>query len=512
MPSEPSSKDSVLYRYMHPLALWSAVLLLAGALRDVHALVDAFDTGLYLQWLYGFWHTGSLASSLTGEANFLAHHFQPAALILAPWVSVFSRPLALFIVSSVAVFVAWYLGRSYFATNRRWYNATFLILAAQPAIAGRIWYGFVPDILAMPAFFWMALQLASLKSKTSEEGEKVICTASYWLFAFIWAGCSKETFWLTNVFVALVGFYLGARRLRFFFAVCALVQVAIFCFLFLSWMPQHSNMQSYYGLSFYLRAPVTSESVVTLQGLLAACAENFFSLRTLTTLATLILLTCAFPLLKPSWVWVAAVPGLFLILLARDGQVHHPANHYLIPVLPFLMVPAMFAQQRYHQLLARLRRGVSPLVVAAIPIGYVCFMTNGLIDHAQIFYLHPELTKQHENVQKAKLLIPERGTTMLVDGMLQPLFYEYRRVHSLLGHVGNPVRLNLSERPSDTVIVSSIDLKSLPDCRAISLGAAQFRADYEHFAQLCELVKKEGSYLATDPKGLTVLKIPATIQ
>lgn len=502
MVTEP---QTFIARFVHPVALWVSILLLVGALRDQYSLVSAFDTGLYLQWLYGFWRQGSLASSITGEANFLAHHFQPVALLFAPLVGAFGRPVILYLASAAALAAAWWIGRQVFGgadrRRSRWYNGVFVVFAAHPALAGRVWYSFVPDLLALPAFFWMALTLCRPERPVGS----ALRLSCLWLIAFLWAGVAKETFWLTNGFVALAGLLLQRER-RIFFAVCAVVQFAVFAFLFLRWMPAHTNMPSYYGLRFYL--DVAPDSSVTLADFAGACLQNLFSLRTPETLGWLLLLTCGMPLLRWSWIWCAAIPGLMIILLAKEGQVHHPANHYQIPVLPFLMAPAFYAQERYGQLWAKIGRGVGPVLLALVPAGFCFFMAGGIIE--QLLTISHESRRLHllDHVQQIKVET-DISSPMIVDGLLQPLFYDYPDVTVLLGHVGNPVRRPVLGNTETLTIVTSVDLKAVPDCSKVLLGGTQLIPDYAYFQQLCARVQTAATTVRLFPgSGLVVYRLP----
>jgi uncharacterized membrane protein len=500
-----TESQSNLSRFVHPVALWVSVLLLVGALRDQYSLVGAFDTGLYLQWLYGFWRQGSLASSVTGEANFLAHHFQPVALLFAPLVGAFGRPVILYLVAAAALAAAWWIGRQLFCGSNyrrsRWYNGVFVVFAAHPALAGRVWYGFVPDLLALPAFFWMALTLADPQRKAPVGWRSL----ALWLSAFAWAGMAKETFWLTNGFVAVAAMLLR-RESRAFFAICAGLQFAVFAFLFLRWMPAHTNMPSYYGLRFYL--DVAPGAAVTIADFAGACLRNLFSLRTPVTLGWLLLLTCALPLLRWSWLWVAAIPGLMIILLAKEGQVHHPANHYLIPVLPFIMAPVFYAQERYGQLWAKIGRGVGPALLALIPAGFCFFMTGGIIEQMLTISQESRRVYLRHDVQQIKVET-ETSTPMIVDGLLQPLFYDYPDVTVLLGHVGNPVRRPVLGNTETLTIVTSVDLKAVPDCSRVLLGGTHLIPDYAYFQDLCARVQTAATTVRSFPdSGLVVYRLP----
>jgi uncharacterized membrane protein len=499
-----NQSEEGIWRLMNPVAFLIACFVLVGALRDIYVLVDAFDTGLYLQWLNGYWQNGTLSSSVTGEDNFLAHHFQPIALLFSPLATFFARPVTLYLLSAAAIGLSWWIGRKYFLKNHRWYNGVFLLLVAHPAISGRLWFSFVPDILAFPAFFWMALQLSNPVTLRLDGRNCIL-----WICAFLWAGLAKETFWLTNAVVAVVAFIRlqNSSRAKLFFAVLAMIHVSMFLVLFLSWMPANTNMASYYGLTFYFGPNASTD--LSPVSLVIQLAHNFFSLTTLKTLLHLIFLTCAVFFLRPSVVWLAALPGLGLILLSSSSQLHHPANHYLIPVLPFLFVPAFFAQERYGRIMARIPRGIGPAYWSLIPIGFAVFMSYGIVDQVINIVTNKKIAYLRDDVQIAKIQHLGTSDHLVVDGLLQPLFPEYENVTVLLGHIGNPKRLDLKQLSVPLKIVTTVDLKAIADCSTVRVGAEHLKVDYQYFQELCLLVQSRAIALAAyKDSGLYLFSVP----
>lgn len=491
-----------------PLAalLAIAIFFLAGAIRDRATIVDAFDTGLYLQWLHGFWSNGSLASSITNETNFLAHHFQPIALLLSPLLAFGGRPLTLFLVSALTVAVAI---RIFMRASNHHRLAMFLAsitLVTHPSIAGAIWYSFTPDILALPAFIWAALALT----------KRVAAPTWQWVLCFAWAGLCKEVFWLTGASIAFVRalqlFKAKAPRLLWLnFAILSILQLACFMVLYLYWMPKNTSLPDYYGVRFYLSADLIQQlpGKIPATELLSALLNNFLSLQTLKTLALLVLLSGIWPVLRPSIVWISALPGLLLVLLAKDPQLHHPANHYLISVIPFLLVPAACNPPSLPKRLTIVSRKLLRLVVittALMPLMFITFMEHGFLDQAQSMYHNPHVFRVRSEFSSIKEQHIKSDDHLIVDGILQPLMYDYSNVHVLLAHVGNPVKADLSRRPLK--IVTSVDLQAIHDCMSVQLGGPHLRADYQHFRELCALVKVNATKLYNNQEaGLFVFEI-----
>src|SRR6185312_9985983 len=127
-----------------------------GVWRDARALINAFDTGVYMQVLHNVREHGDLASSLTGETNFLAHHFQPAILLLAPLAWVPRHPVVYLFVGLAAIILTVLPMMKLVAALPREAQglgyAAVLAFCMHPSVAGCIWHGFDPDVLALPAF------------------------------------------------------------------------------------------------------------------------------------------------------------------------------------------------------------------------------------------------------------------------------------------------------------------------------------------------------------------------
>ena len=73
---------------------------LAGLLRHWHFDSNAYDLGIYDQWV---WHASRVeipASSLLGIPNMLADHFSPVLFLLAPLYWVWPRPETLIVVQA----------------------------------------------------------------------------------------------------------------------------------------------------------------------------------------------------------------------------------------------------------------------------------------------------------------------------------------------------------------------------------------------------------------------------
>ena len=483
---------------------WLVPLTLLGYWRSARALVGAFDTGIYLQVLSNLFHHGDLASSVTGEQNFLAHHFQPIILLLAPlerWID--NLPYALLFVGFLLV-AATAAGLAKVAMSFVPEGVTALAAGAlfgflaHPSVAGRLWYGFSPDIIAFPAFAIMAMALLSLHKW------------SPWLvlLAALWAGACKETFWLTDA--AVLWAYFQGRGQMLNAALGTAACLAVFCLLFFWWMPAHSQLPSYYGLSYYIDIPAGAPPPDG-WSLATAALHNLFSERSAATLLCLACMTCGLPFLGWHRCWIAALPGLLLILASRSAIVHHPANHYLLCVLPFLFGATLANLKKLDAWWPKRRRHLwrlAPFILGVVPLSYSLLMSGGIADGAALIVKNSRTKTWRRDAMIIRAHLPS-DAPLVVDGDLQPIFADHRDTTVLLGFTGNPKRLSATELRSDLYVVTSENLKDLPDCNRVRVGGTELQTDIPYFERVCNRIREDGQLVESYPEsGLVVFHLP----
>jgi uncharacterized membrane protein len=168
----------------------AAILLFVvlGWLREIQGQLHAFDTGLYMQVLHNIMARGDLASSVTGEQNFLAHHFQPVLFVLAPIFAVQPMATTLFLISGLAVLGAVYLLSQQFTREGlpAWVTiGVACSLVFWPAINSRLYHSFVPEVIALPALTVIAQILAQSRKLANRQ---------FWQFLFwgvVASSCKK---------------------------------------------------------------------------------------------------------------------------------------------------------------------------------------------------------------------------------------------------------------------------------------------------------------------------------
>ena len=155
-------------------------------------------------------------------------------------------PLMLFLISAAsALATVWILWRSFSRLIPNFYLVSVCALVLyHPTVFSRMMHSFVPEIVALPALTALAICLV--------KGRKFL-GASWPIFLVIIlvAGLSKETVWPCLAFSCFLH-GLKWRNDRLGSWIISLACLFIFCFLFLYWMPLHTNMPSYYGLRYYL--------------------------------------------------------------------------------------------------------------------------------------------------------------------------------------------------------------------------------------------------------------------
>ena len=492
----------------------SSGLLALGMLRSSREMVHAFDTGIYLQilaalkeaWASSGWH-GLLVwpSSVTGEANFLAHHFQPIVALLLPIYSIVPSTEVLFFVSWLSLgLTAVILGMRTDALRGSvahgqihggfWAGAVGpVFICLFPAFAARLYFGFAPDILAVPAFAMQAIIINSL----SEQGSGAILTPPrhdriwagggvhlgfgailIFFLAQIWAGACKEVFWIINAWSAFILAarlnWLVQRRKGLIMGIWAAVQLGIFFWLFSSWMPQHSLHKGYYGLS-YLDFKLTALLQANWSGILELLfAAGFLAV-----------------LLRPTWSFLLILPGLAIVVLARYSQIQSPTAIYPLAFVPFLAViitDNMAILTGWRLRLTRL------LVIAAIAAGVIL----------QAPLLIRSVTPAFSKTAKAltidlavvrKSLAP--NAFLLVDGNLVPALHTWRDVRVILGFIGNPAPLGPPDFKAATDVLTMFDVDQLQSCGEVRPDATDDWAargvpfhDYDGFQRFCEWLRQ----------------------
>jgi uncharacterized membrane protein len=472
----------------------STLLLGAGILRSSREMVHAFDTGIYLQilsslrgaWLAsglpGILHLQSWASSVTGENTFLAHHFQPIVALLLPLYSVFPSTSVLFFASWIALGItAVMLGMHSAAICQNMNPGTQpagviadatgpLFMCLFPAFSARLYFGFAPDVLAVPAF---ALQAILLNSIASRGAGALILFA----LAQVWAGACKEVFWIINGWAAMILAIrlnrVGRRQAAVATLVWGLAQWALFFWLFLRWMPDHSQHSQYYGLNyidFKLTALLQSNWGAVMELLLAA---GFLAV-----------------LLRPTWAFFMALPGLAIIVLARYNQIQSPTAIYPLAFAPFFAV--ILAENM--AILSGWRRRLSRLLVFAA-------LAAGVILQFPLFArsVGPAFSKSAEalpvDLAVARKMIGP-GAWLLVDGNLQPAFRDWQHVRVILGFIGNPAPLGPEDFKRATDVLTMFDLDQLASCAEVKPDVTDDWAargvpfhDYDGFQRFCEWLR-----------------------
>lgn len=311
---------------------------------------------------------------------------------------------------------------------------------------------------------------------------------------FLIAGLGKENFWLINGWLCILFWW---KQRNSIWLAGAILQVGIFALLFLWWMPVHSNLEGYYGLAF-IGAPLGSGW----NELLQAMFHNVFSLRSVLTMGIAILLSggiCIAGANLPLW---GAAPGLAMILVTSSSQVHHPGNHYLIPVIPFLFVAGMVNLDRWRDHFGKYA-SVIALLIASIGVVYTTTLPGGVIDKiSQVHQVRQSQPERRSSVQKFIAHYVESDAMLVTDGLYQPIASpQHQPTTVLLSFIGNPHRLDLSKLVAPFYVYTDASILDLPNCSDVRIGARNLDADYEYFAKLCEYIKLYGRELFTAPNG-----------
>lgn len=151
---------------MRPVLIGAAIfaaVFLALDLDALHALRANQNTGLYLQSLINFAHSGSTFDQPDGKPHLLVHD-QWLVLLLTPLVALWPRPETLIVAQAIVLGAAaiplYFLARAWGAEAK---PAAFLALAflISPSMQGYAYDGFVPeDVIPL---LWCSLALALAK-------------------------------------------------------------------------------------------------------------------------------------------------------------------------------------------------------------------------------------------------------------------------------------------------------------------------------------------------------------
>jgi hypothetical protein len=417
-----------------------------GFWRSTVGLFHAFDTGLYLQLSFNMWTYGTGDSSLVGEPIFFAHHFQPTFLVTVPALVLFGfQTEGLVCIAALSVVVALVVGLK--RCTSRAQHVYLVVLLALPCLNARIWYNFCPDVLAFPA--WLLMALAAL----SQEPKRWW----WWAVMMAWAGGCKEYFWLFNAgFCVFQSMATRERKEASGWAIAALVQLTIFSFLVLKWMPENSIYERYVPWEYYLKLWLRVDKVGWL-ALFFACLGLW-----------------DWKLWHPIQ-WVGFLP-LLVTLLGEDPRFTHPLNHYLLPAAVWLWSGAFW----------RLREQTTTRWLSALPmlalLGYCLNETRVSQEMALAG------AKRRAFAQELVQRVPSEAS-LVVDGSMQPWFPRRRNVKVLLKFLGNPGRLRLDR---ELYILTSLDLAEVD----IQQGLSKQGWDIDMLRVVQRKVRQRGSLIA----------------
>lgn len=450
-----------------------AVYFAYAGLRDAFVRVNAFDTGLYLQFLHNIAALGSFASGITGEQQFLAHHFQPLVLLLAPAVKLFASPLTLHAAAAASVIAAILVfHRSNPGSSLMTLGLLSLACIWHPSVASAVYHSFVPEVMALPLLMYPATRLIK---------ERVTPREAVWCIALLTAaGLGKETLWITTSWCLLL-VPCRERRCRWLLVAAATLHAAAFCFLFFRWMPAHTAMPSYYGLQFYLPPGVSGQGVLT-----AAVWNNLLSITSLKTLTAIAASTALLPFLSFNRALAAALPVLGMILASWAPQVRSLDNHYLLPAMPFLLASALHTCERACLSLAR--RPAVMRLAAVLPVLPLAFLFNGrLLQSAAAMAANPHFLFLDEDIKVIKARMPGGEHRILTDSHLTSRFLEYPEVKTVLAFLGHPHPLTEEDLRLATDVIVGFNVREKgQECEAIGSPADDRRfIDAEAFRRFC---------------------------
>ena len=345
-----------------------------------------------------------------------------------------------------------------------------------------MYYSFVPEILALPALIYLAFLLVKKDKVNRQEWTGLI-------ISLVFASLGKETLWLTTAGTAIL-LALSYRRdkvARYFWLLGAML-LAGFVYLFFIWMPEHSRLETYYGLSYYRNRSFDTNS--GLIGKIGGAVLNMLSLQSLGTVASAVLLIPAgLTLFGGYWALAGALPALALIAAASHNQIHDLTNHYLIGVLPFVAVASAIGLDHINARVnnPKARSYITGLAII-VPTAITLFHQSGFIFQTLFATERMNFDVSQAAAELRKELNPD--DLILIDGALQPLFTDLPKVKIILGFQGNPTRVSAEDLQHVKHVITTNDLSDLADCRIVKPGSADLSAfDYNGFYQYCEWLK-----------------------
>jgi uncharacterized membrane protein len=464
----------------------SLLFLGLGTMRSESGLIHAFDTGIYLQILSNLLAGRGFASSIVQEPQFLAHHFQPVVALLLPFHALSGGAWMLLLVGWMAAIIScFYLIRTLPRLGIA--SASTASLAAlafflHPTLSSRVYYSFVPEVLALPPLTYLACQLAAARWGRRDVFGMILALA--------FVGLCKENYWLVSSWVAMLLAARAKGQERKIFAVAALSFLGIMLFLFLKWMPEHTQLKSYYGLSYFSHEGIPADW--GLPGRIWGAALNIISPESLLTGATVLLvIPCGLILFGSIWTTVATLPSLGLVMAASNDQIHDLSNHYLLAALPFLAVSVASGWERLHtRITAEKARFYGSLLLVLIPASFTFMHHSGFIFQLLFASERMDWRLRAATELLKKELTPE--DVILIDGQLQPFFHDFPRVRIIQAFQGNPSPLTAEDRATATHIITANDLSALSSCDEVKADPAGLvRYDLDQFLAYCRWLKAQ---------------------
>ena len=451
--------------------------------RTSHALVHAFDTGLYLQLINNIWSHHDFASSMTGEQNFLAHHFQPIMIFLSPIAMFNLSPMMLYFVSMVCIVSTVIVFFKFSPINRfAKKDASYLVyftflmtLIWHPTVANRMYFSFVPEVIALPFLMVQACLLFKIQLKKNDLILLVICQ--------LVAGLCKENIWLVNFVVCLTFAYIQKPKQKFFYSLAA-ANILIFCFLFFYWMPKNTSLPSYYALRYFANPSVEITGKITL---LQAMIYNVFSLQSLKTLFLIILSTGVLSVAMPTRAVFPGLVGIGFVLISSHSLVHILGNHYMLLSLPFLWVGAVYNLQKPRFSHPMITRWVCVCLILA-PMYMTLGGNFGVYIDLNKVKKYPYTSLILDDLDKIRKEL-KPNSKILADANLSTYLPEYRNLKNILNFVGNPYDISSQDMAEATDVITSVELRNFPGrCGGVKEIKALDKLDYNYdsFYRFCD--------------------------
>ncbi len=459
-----------------------------GYVRSESGLIHAFDTGLYLQLLGNLSEGRGWISSIVQERQFLAHHFQPILLLLVPFYNFASTAWMLLAIAWLATVMASFLlirdmPRCKLASPGIAALAS-LSMFLHPTLSSRMYYSFVPEVLALPVLAFLACRLAEQRPLSIRECG-VVC------LALLVVGLCKENYWLISTWVAwLFAVQNRKQRLGILCGGTGFVFLGILVFLFVIWMPEHSTLKHYYGLSYFQNSAVQADG-----GMLArilGAALNMISARSLlTAIVVLLILPCGLILCGNIWTSLAVLPTLALVMAASNDQIHDLTNHYLLGALPFLAVSVATGWERLQ---VRVRSGklrfYASVLIVMVPASFTLMHHSGWL--FQLLFATERMDTRLRTATSELRETLDREALLLVDGQLQPFFHDFPKVRIIQAFQGNPSPLGPEDLAAAQHIITANDLRELERCDDVKGDAqALVRYDLQNFMEYCRWLKTQ---------------------